>query len=162
MSRADPPGIRLPEVSAWLSANVPGVRAPFDFHAAAGGRSNLTYIVTDAIGTRFVLRRPPLGNLLPSAHDMGREFRIISRLHRSAVPVPDPLGFCTDDAVSERPFYVMSFVDGHVLRSPVEAQALPVAARAHASESMVDTLLALHAVDQGDTSHVSFQLCRFA
>ena len=147
MSSSEPAGIRTTEVSGWLTGNVPGAKAPFTFDAVAGGRSNLTYIVTDAEQRRFVLRRPPLGHLLPSAHDMAREYRIISGLHRSEVPVPTPLGFCSNESVSDRPFYVMSFVDGLVLRSPAEGERLPVSARSHASESIADTLLALHRVD---------------
>ena len=149
MMTTEPPGIRVADVSRWLTANVAGANGPFAFQAVAGGRSNLTYIVSGADSARFVLRRPPLGHLLPSAHDMAREYRIISGLHGSAVPVAAPLGFCDDESVSDRPFYVMEFVDGLVLRSPSEGAALTQAARRHCGESLVDTLIALHRLDLG-------------
>ena len=142
------PGINLPAVTAWLAANVAGAVAPFAFDVIAGGHSNLTYRVTGADGTRFVLRRPPLGHVLASAHDMSREHRIISGLQHSAVPVAPALGFCDDPAVNDSPFYVMGFVDGHVIRDRVTAEALlSPAARRTASESIVDTMVAIHDVD---------------
>ncbi|MCU1396423.1 MAG: hypothetical protein JWM34_4851 [Ilumatobacteraceae bacterium] len=142
------PGIDVPSVTSWLETHVNGAVAPFEFDLIAGGHSNLTFGVTGADGTRFVLRRPPLGHVLASAHDMGREFRIISGLQTSAVPVAPALGFCDDVAVNGAPFYVMGFVDGHVVRD--EATALKVlteVGRRRASESIVDTMAAIHAVD---------------
>lgn len=142
------PGIRLPEVTSWLQQHVAGAQGPFTFDVIAGGHSNLTYSVTGTDGTRFVLRRPPLGHVLASAHDMGREHRIISGLQTSAVPVAPALGFCDDPAVNDAPFYVMGFVDGHVLRDRDSAMAtLSPAARRTASESLVDTMVAIHSVD---------------
>ena len=144
----DVPGINVPAVTEWLHTHVIGSRGPFTFDAIAGGHSNLTYRVTDAVGHRTVLRRPPLGHVLASAHDMGREHRIISGLQSSAVPVAPALGFCDDPVVNDSPFYVMGFVDGHVLRDRVAAEAvLTPAARRTASESIVDTMAAIHAVD---------------
>jgi aminoglycoside phosphotransferase (APT) family kinase protein len=144
----DVPGINVPAVTEWLHTHVPGSRGPFAFDAIAGGHSNLTYRVTDASGARTVLRRPPLGHVLASAHDMGREHRIISGLQSSAVPVAPALGFCDDPAVNDAPFYVMGFVDGHVLRDRAAAEAvLTPAARRLASESIVDTMAAIHRVD---------------
>lgn len=141
-------GIRLPEVTAWLQQHVAGAHGPFTFDVIAGGHSNLTYRVTGADGTRFVLRRPPLGHVLASAHDMSREHRIISGLQNSAVPVAPALGFCDDPAVNDAPFYVMGFVDGHVLRDRETTEAtLSPAARRTASESLVDTMVAIHSVD---------------
>jgi aminoglycoside phosphotransferase (APT) family kinase protein len=141
-------GIALPAVSAWLVEHVAGAVAPFRFDIIAGGHSNLTYRVTGADGSRFVLRRPPLGHVLASAHDMGREHRIISGLQQSAVPVAPALGFCDDPAVNDAPFYVMGFVDGHVVRDRITAEAvLTPDARHTASESIVDTMAAIHAVD---------------
>ncbi|MEX0848143.1 MAG: phosphotransferase family protein [Ilumatobacteraceae bacterium] len=147
---SDVPGIDVPAVTTWLEANIPGASGPFTFDAIAGGHSNLTYRLTGADGTAFVLRRPPLGHRLASAHDMGREHRIIHGLQQSAVPVAPALGFCDDPDVNDAPFYVMGFVHGHVLRERVAAEAaLTVDARRHASESLVDTLAAIHAVDLG-------------
>ena len=145
---SDVPGVQVPTVTQWLTTNVPGATAPFTFDFIAGGHSNLTYRVTGADGTRYVLRRPPLGHVLASAHDMGREHRIISGLRNSAVPVAPALGFCDDPAVNDAPFYVMAFVDGHVVRDRVVAEAvLTPEARRRASESIVDTMAAIHAVD---------------
>ena len=144
---SDPPGIRRAEVTAWCEANIARCHGPLRFELVAGGRSNLTYRVDDATGMSFVLRRPPLGHLLPSAHDMAREFRIISALGSTVVPVAPALGICFDEAVTDHPFYVMGFVPGHILRNPDDAQALPVAARAKAGESIIDVLADLHALD---------------
>ena len=91
--------------------------APFEFTLIAGGRSNLTFTVTDANGRRFVLRRPPLGAVLATAHDMAREHRIIAAVGTTDVPVPPALGLCTDESVNGAPFYVMGYVDGVVLDS---------------------------------------------
>jgi aminoglycoside phosphotransferase (APT) family kinase protein len=143
-----PQGIDVEAVSAWLGKHVEGAQPPFRFDVIAGGHSNLTFRVTDADGSRFVLRRPPLGHVLASAHDMGREFRVISGLQDSAVPVPPSLGYCDDPAVNGVPFYVMGFVDGHVIRDRSLAEAvLTPAARTNASRSLVDTMAAIHAVD---------------
>jgi aminoglycoside phosphotransferase (APT) family kinase protein len=141
-------GLDTGPVSAWLARAVDGAVPPFTFDLIAGGHSNLTYRVTGADGQRFVLRRPPLGHVLPSAHDMGREHRIISALGPTPVPVPPALGFCDDEAVNGAPFYVMGFVDGFVLRDRDAAEtALPVSARRVAGDEIVGTLAAIHAVD---------------
>ena len=148
----DIPGIDVPSLSAWLETHVNGAVAPFDFDLIAGGHSNLTFGVAGADGTRFLLRRPPLGHVLASAHDVGREFRIISGLLTSAVPVAPALGFCDDTTVNSAPFYVMGFVDGYVVRD--EATGLKVLtedARRRASESIVDTMAAIHSVDLVDS-----------
>lgn len=144
----DVAGVHAGRVTAWFEANVPDVVAPLRFTPIAGGHSNLTLRVTDAAERRYVLRRPPLGNVLASAHDMGREHRILAGLQGSAVPVPTVRGFCDDPAVNGSPFYVMDFVDGHVLRDPDASQrSLTPAARATASRSLVDTMARIHAVD---------------
>jgi len=135
-------------VESWLVANIDGASAPFTYVQIAGGHSNLTFAVTDANGNRFVLRRPPLGHRLASAHDMGREHRIIAALAASDVPVAPALGFCDDAAVNDLPFYVMRFVDGLVVRDKEFAEkSLSPAARRRASESLVDTMARIHAVD---------------
>jgi aminoglycoside phosphotransferase (APT) family kinase protein len=144
----DVAGIDVPAVTAWLADHVPGVVAPLRFEIIAGGHSNLTYRVDDAAGRRLVLRRPPLGHVLASAHDMGREHRIIAGLQDSAVPVPPALGYCDDAGVTGAPFYVMGFVDGYVVRDRAIAEAsLTPDARGAASRSIVDTMAAIHAVD---------------
>jgi aminoglycoside phosphotransferase (APT) family kinase protein len=141
-------GINPSAVSGWLLANVGGLRPPLEFALIAGGRSNLTYAVTDAAGRRIVLRRPPISHVLPTAHDMGREYRILSALRDTPVPVPAALGYCGDEAVNGRPFYVMDFVDGYVVREPAEAAAaLDEATRATAGYDLVDVLVAIHQLD---------------
>ncbi|HTZ10613.1 MAG TPA: phosphotransferase family protein [Acidimicrobiales bacterium] len=141
-------GIDAARVGAWMEAHVPGATAPMAFTLIAGGRSNLTYRVTDAAGHAYALRRPPLSHVLPTAHDMTREYRVISALGPTPVPVPRTYALCQDEAVNGRPFYVMEFVEGLILRDAAAARRdLDEAARRWAGESLVDTLAALHAVD---------------
>ncbi|HMC51214.1 MAG TPA: phosphotransferase, partial [Acidimicrobiales bacterium] len=109
-------GIDAPRVTGWFEDNVPGVAPPLSFELIAGGRSNLTYKVTDAAGHAYALRRPPTSHVLPTAHDMSREYRIITALGPTPVPVAPSLGFCGDESVNGRPFYVMGFVEGHIVR----------------------------------------------
>jgi len=111
-------GIDPDRVSSWLETNVNGATAPFQLSLIAGGRSNLTFAVLDGAGARFVLRRPPLGHVLATAHDMAREHRIVSAVGRTNVPVPPVFGLCTDVDVIGAPFYVMGLVDGVVLDGP--------------------------------------------
>lgn len=135
-------------VDHWLAGNVGGATPPFDYTIIAGGHSNLTYGVRDAAGNVFVLRRPPLGHRLAGAHDMTREHRLISALGPTPVPVPRALGLCDDPAVNEVPFYVMGWVDGHVIRDATSAEThLDRAGRERASRSLIETLVALHDVD---------------
>jgi aminoglycoside phosphotransferase (APT) family kinase protein len=143
-------GIAVPAVSRWLEENISSAKGPFDFSIIAGGRSNLTYRVTDAYGVQFVLRRPPLGHVLATAHDMGREHRIISAVGKTSVPVPKTLGMCTDESVNGAPFYVMSFVDGVVLDSPEAGAEFPMELRKTAAFSMVDVLVELHSVEPSE------------
>ena len=140
-------GIHADEVTAWFAEHVPAARPPLDFDLIAGGRSNLTYAVTDAGDARWVLRRPPLGHVLATAHDMGREHRIIAALADTAVPVPTVIGLSPDDSVNGAPFYVMDFVDGPILRNDEAARQISEAARATATTSMIDVLADIHAVD---------------
>ena len=148
IAEEDVAGIDAGNVTAWLVEHVAGAVAPFRFEIIAGGHSNLTYLVLAADGRRLVLRRPPLGHVLASAHDMGREHRIIAALQDSGVPVPPALGFCDDVEVNGAPFYVMGYVDGIVVRDRAIAEhALTPAGRERASRSLVDTMAAIHAVD---------------
>jgi aminoglycoside phosphotransferase (APT) family kinase protein len=141
-------GINAAPVTAWLADHVEGVHPPFTFELISGGRSNLTFAVTDAAGRRLVLRRPPMSHVLPTAHDMGREYRIISALRPTPVPVATALGYCDDEAVNERPFYVMDFVDGFILRGAADGEAaLDKRTRRVAGEDLVDVLAAIHHVD---------------
>ncbi|MBV8162373.1 MAG: phosphotransferase family protein [Acidimicrobiia bacterium] len=141
-------GIDVQNVTHWFEDHVAGVQPPLAFHLIAGGRSNLTFRVDDATGASWVLRRPPLGSILPTAHDMGREYRVISALGRTPVPVPPAIGLCADTSVNEQPFYVMGYVEGHILRDAATAErVLGEKERRVAGESLVDVLAELHAVD---------------
>lgn len=140
-------GIDESGVTAWFADHIPQAKGPLTFTLIAGGHSNLTYRVTDAAGQAFVLRRPPLGQVLATAHDMSREHKIISALGPTEVPVAPALGLCLDEHVNGAPFYVMDFVDGRVLRDQVAASAIPPPARAQASRSVADTLARIHAID---------------
>ncbi len=111
-----------------------------------GGRSNLTYLVTDG-HSRWVLRRPPLGTLTPTAHDMGREFRVVAALGATGVPVAEAVSYCADVDVIGVPFTIMSYVDGAVLRDGDDAAALPPQAAARCAQTLVDELVRLHALD---------------
>ena len=140
-------GIDADAVSAWLRAHDPAAQPPFQFELIAGGHSNLTYRVVDAAGTAYALRRPPLGHVLATAHDMGREHKIVSAMNATKVPVAPLVGLCTDNDVNGAPFYVMRFVDGVVIRNRETAVSLPVAVRTTASNTLIDTLADIHEVD---------------
>ncbi|WP_280401554.1 phosphotransferase family protein [Nocardia carnea] len=139
-------GIDIERVTGWFAANVPAAAPPLRFDLITGGRSNLTYRVHDRSGGRWVLRRPPTGHVLASAHDVVREFRILDLLAGGPVPVPPVLGCCTDHAVTGADFYVMEYVDGVVPDTGTAAE-IPRESRAAASCDIVDTLAAVHAVD---------------
>lgn len=125
-----------------------GSTPPLTFDLIAGGRSNLTFRVSDAAGREYALRRPPISHVLPTAHDMVREHTIISALYPQGVPLPRPLGLCVDEAINERPFYVMEFVEGEILRERVQAEvAFDVATRSRIGENLAETLIQLHDVD---------------
>lgn len=140
-------GIDSDGVGAWFAEHVPQARGPLTYELIAGGHSNLTYSVTDTTGQRWVLRRPPLGQVLATAHDMGREHRIIDALGATDVPVAPAVGLCTDESVNGAPFYVMEFVEGRIIRSMAEAEAMGADERRRAGESIVDVLARIHAVD---------------
>jgi aminoglycoside phosphotransferase (APT) family kinase protein len=143
-----PDGIDASGVEAWFSENAPGAELPLEFERIAGGHSNLTYRVTDSGGRSWALRRPPLGKRLGSAHDMSREHRVVSALASTPVPVAPVVGLCEDESVNEAPFYVMEFVEGPVLRGLAEADTFPDHEDRQAiAERVVDTLVAIHAVD---------------
>ncbi len=145
---SSPEGIDVERVGVWLEANVEGAEGPFSYERIAGGRSNLTYSVTGASAGRWALRRPPLGKALGSAHDMGREHRVVSALAATAVPVARIAGYCTDDSVNGAPFYVMEFLPGPILRQRPDAERFPDEDdRGAIGERVVDTLVDIHAVD---------------
>ena len=144
---AAPPGIDRPGVDAWLAAHVPDAVPPFTYEPIAGGGSNLTFRVADAPGHQWALRRPPIGPLLATAHDMGREVRLISALAASPVPVPACAAFCQDPEVTGAPFYVMDFVDGLVIRDLASTQTMTRDDADRATDSLIDTQIALHTLD---------------
>lgn len=151
-SRAEPDaevaGIRREAVERFFTAHVPGGAGPLRFSLISGGRSNLTYLVEGAGGRRWVLRRPPLGHVLPTAHDMAREHRVLAALAGSDVPVARPIALCADPELNDAPFYVMEHRPGVVLADRIpEGYAESDAERRRIGESLVDVLVRLHAVD---------------
>lgn len=142
-------GLDLDALARWLDAQQPELldtSAPLTAELITGGKSNLTYTVSD--GTRSVIvRRPPLGHVLATAHDMSREYRVMSALADTDVPVPATYGLCQDDAVIGAPFYVMERVDGTPYQRAAQLEALGATRTRTISERLVDTLAALHAVD---------------
>ena len=145
-----PAGIDAPAVSAWFAAHVPQAAQPLRFELIAGGHSNLTYRVHCDDGSSVVLRRPPLGHVLATAHDMGREHKIISGVGQTAVPVPQAIALCADETVNEAPFYVMSYEEGAVLHSADESALVPAAERVPLSRRVADVLAELHAIEPDD------------
>jgi aminoglycoside phosphotransferase (APT) family kinase protein len=147
---ADTPddGLDRERLERWFANEVDGAAPPLRYERIAGGRSNLTYRVSDSAGGTWILRRPPLGTTLGSAHDMGREHRILTGLAGTDVPAPVPVALCSDTAVTGAEFYVMEFVDGLVLRDEPDVEAaFAEGDRRGLGEALVDTLATLHAVD---------------
>jgi aminoglycoside phosphotransferase (APT) family kinase protein len=146
MTAPDPPGLPLEPLTSFLEQAAPDLLdGPLEAELITGGKSNLTYAVTD--GWRSVIvRRPPLGHVLATAHDMGREHRVMSALARTAVPVPQMYAACPDPDVIGAPFYVMEHVPGMPYRLAAELGRLGAERVRGISERMVDTLVALHAV----------------
>ncbi|GAA4691537.1 phosphotransferase family protein [Phytohabitans rumicis] len=142
-------------LESYFAAHVPGVRGPLTLSLITGGKSNLTYEVTDG-HSRWVLRRPPLGTLTPTAHDMAREYRVVAALGRSGVPVARAVCYCPDPDVIGAPFTVMSFVDGAVLRDGDLAATLAPADARRCAEALVDELARLHAVDPHEVGLADF------
>ena len=140
-------GINADNVARFFRERVPGGEVELEFSLISGGRSNLTYLVRGG-GLTWVLRRPPLGHVLPTAHDMAREYRVLAALAATAVPVARPIALCEDPAVNDMPFYVMEYRPGVVLAHELPAGfADSEAARRRMSVSMIDTLVRLHGID---------------
>jgi aminoglycoside phosphotransferase (APT) family kinase protein len=166
-------------LTRWIRDNdLPGAGDDLTVELIAGGRSNLTYRLEfrapgDAAAgdtapgdaapgdvargdgapgstvTRLVLRRPPLGHVLPTAHDMGREYRVLSALHGTAVPVPRPVAICQDTEVIGAPFYLMEWVDGVVFRTNADARLLSPAQAGQVCEDFAGMLATIHGLDVG-------------
>ncbi|SCL22486.1 Predicted kinase, aminoglycoside phosphotransferase (APT) family [Micromonospora rhizosphaerae] len=146
-SGRSPKGLDLDRLAAYLAEHRPElVTGPLSARLIAGGKSNLTYLVR-AGEQEFVLRRPPLGHVLATAHDMAREHRVISALTPTEVPVPAALLYCADDEVIGAPFYLMEKVDGEVFRSRSQTDPLTAGQRRDLAMAMMDTLAALHMVE---------------
>ena len=135
-----PRGLDLERLRTYLGS------PPLTATMFQGGRSNLTYAVTDGTD-RWVLRRPPLGHVLATAHDMSREHRVLDALSRAGFPAPRPIRLCTDPDVIGAPFYLMEHVDGTIYRDAAVLRALGPAAVRTLILSLVDTLADLHALD---------------
>ncbi|HWT51349.1 MAG TPA: phosphotransferase family protein [Caulobacter sp.] len=132
-------------LAAWLEANVDGYAGPLEVRQFKGGQSNPTYqLVTPS--KKYVLRRKPPGKLLPSAHAVDREFKVISGLHQARFPVARPYALCLDEAVIGTIFYVMDNVEGRILWDGTLPDYAPAQRRA-IYEAEIDTLAALHTVD---------------
>ena len=144
---AEVEGIRRAGVARFFRERVPGGDCALRFELISGGRSNLTYRVGGA-GRVWALRRPPLGHLLPTAHDMAREYRVLAALAGTEVPAPRPIALCEDPAVNGQPFYVMEFCDGVLLHDEIpRGYADSEEDRRRIGLALVDTLVALHAID---------------
>ena len=143
-------GIELDPVTAWVSARIPGLKPPLTFSLIAGGHSNLTYKFVDAGGEAHVLRRPPLGHVLESAHDMGREHRIVSALADTEVPVPPVHGHCDDVEVNGAPFYLMRYLEGLVPHDATTVAGVPDDERRALGHHVVQVLATLHGIEPED------------
>ncbi|MEW1832026.1 phosphotransferase family protein [Streptomyces sp. NPDC088196] len=156
MSPDHPPGLDLDRLRGLLDRERPGlVTGALSGRLIEGGRSNLTYAVTDGTA-KWVVRRPPLGHVLATAHDMKREHRVISALHPTNVPVPNPILLCEDDEVLGAPFYVMEFVEGTPYRTADDLAPLGPDRTRGAVLELVDTLVELHAVDPSQVGLADF------
>jgi aminoglycoside phosphotransferase (APT) family kinase protein len=153
-----PEGVDLESLRGYFVGHVAGADGqPLAAELIAGGRSNLTYAITDG-EHEWVLRRPPLGHVLPTAHDMAREYRVITALADTDVPVPRTFALCEDNDVNGAPFYVMERVHGRVLRSGEDLATLSAGEAAACSRELVDVLARIHRVDYeavglGDFGH---------
>jgi aminoglycoside phosphotransferase (APT) family kinase protein len=142
--QAAPEGLDLDALQRFFEETL-GADGPLHAELLQGGRSNLTYRITDGHSS-WVLRRPPLGALTPSAHDMGREFRVVSALADSGIPVAAPVRYCEDVSVLGVPFSIVSYVPGRVIRTHDQLHTLSAADIVRCGNNLVDLLAQLHAV----------------
>jgi len=139
-----PPGLDLERVLPWFRDQVEPVDS-LTGSVIGHGRSNITYRLASD-GESWVLRRPPLSHVQATAHDMGREFRILSALAPTGFPAPKPIALCQDPAVNDAPFYIMEYVDGLIPVDPNEVKRrFDEAQRRKIGEELVDVLVRLHA-----------------
>jgi aminoglycoside phosphotransferase (APT) family kinase protein len=150
------PGLDVPRLTQWLTDHAPVVRPPVTARVISAGRSNLTYEVTDANATRYVLRRPPAGDLAAGAHDVEREWRILQALAPTPIATPPLVALCADHDVMGAPFFLMRYVAGRPL-SLAAAQGMTPHARRRAAEHLTQALATLHSVDIDDAGLASFR-----
>ncbi|MFN0095916.1 MAG: phosphotransferase family protein [Dehalococcoidia bacterium] len=152
------PGVNYENVRRWFAQQIEGGDCDLDFQLIGDGRSNITYLVRGN-GNTWVMRRPPLGHVLPTAHDMAREFKVQSAVTKVGYPAPKMLALCEDPAVNEYPFYVMDFKDGIIIVADVPAGfAETPEARGKIGQALVDNMVRLHGIDYpavglGDFAH---------
>ncbi len=148
---SSPAGINIESVTNWLDIKLGERGSELDgalsFEQITGGRSNLTFRVTDRSGRNWALRRPPTGHVLATAHDMAREHRVMSALEPTDVPVPQMVGLCEDESVNGAPFYVMEWVDGTVVRDLEVAKQFDADTQRRMGISVIETLAKIHSVD---------------
>ena len=139
--------LQLPQepINNWLEQNVAGFKGPATLQKFAGGQSNPTYKINAASGS-YVLRSKPVGALLPSAHAIDREYRLLKALHPTGLPVPEPVAFCDDTTITGSCFYVMQLVEGRIFWNG-GLDDLALSQKRPIYTAMVDTLAQLHAVD---------------
>jgi aminoglycoside phosphotransferase (APT) family kinase protein len=139
-------GVDVPALQRFFDRHVAECRGPLRLGLMHGGRSNLTYAVTDG-HSRWVLRRPPLGTLTPTAHDMSREYRVVAALGSTGVPVPRAVLYCADTDVIGAPFTIVSYVEGTVLRDGDDAASLSAHDARRCADTLLDELVRLHSLD---------------
>src|SRR5215472_18675479 len=147
------PGVEdVTRLGGWLADNgIPAGEGPPAVQLIGGGRSNLTYRLDVGPGRApLILCRPPLGHVLPTAHDMAREYRVLTALDGTAVPVPHPVALCQDPSIVGAPFYLMDYTDGVVLRTREDAGALTPAQAGLLSQRFVEMLATIHGLDVKD------------
>jgi aminoglycoside phosphotransferase (APT) family kinase protein len=147
-------GLDMPALERFFAAHVPGFGGGLTAELLAGGRSNLTFVLTDGM-RRWVLRRPPLGALTPSAHDMGREYQVIAALAGCGVPVAPAVALAGPDVLGV-PFSVTGYVDGQVIRTTGQLHALSAAGITRCAYALVDVLARLHRVEPGAVGLAGF------
>lgn len=148
-------GLDVDRVTAWMQGLDIGCRPPLSFARLGYGQSNLTFVVTNVDGRRWVLRRPPLGELLASAHDIDREYRILAALEATDVPTPRVLGVTSDPEVCDVPLVLMEYVEGLVVDTMEVAEGISVASRGAIGRGLIEALARIHAVDLDGTGLTS-------
>lgn len=145
----------IEQLKKYLSSLLPGFDGELTIEQFPGGYSNLTFLLKSS-GKEFVLRRPPVGANIKSAHDMSREYKVLTALKPVYKPIPTPILFCDDENIIGSPFYIMERVSGIILRNRIpKGMKLTPAIMRSISESAVDNLAALHSIDLGKTGLIN-------